>query len=107
MGEDHHATSEMGAMDLDDPLTQHFMSSSPSLPDTTVLPSTAGARQSLENTRQRSLDELYIDTTSLLSTFCQALDKGFAECHLVLALGKEKSPSRGQVTMTEPFPSVT
>jgi hypothetical protein len=39
-------------------------------------------------------------TASLPSTFCRA----FAECHLVL--GKEKSPSRRQVTVTDPLPSV-
>jgi hypothetical protein len=43
-------------------------------------------------------------TTSLPSTFCRALGKDFAECHLVL--GKEKSLSRRQVTVTEPLPSV-
>jgi hypothetical protein len=42
-------------------------------------------------------------TVSLPSTFCQALGKDFAECHL--ALGKEKSPSRCQVTVTDPLPS--
>jgi hypothetical protein len=41
---------------------------------------------------------------SLPSTFCRALDKEFAECHLTL--GKEKSPSRHQVTVTNPLPSV-
>jgi hypothetical protein len=41
---------------------------------------------------------------SLPSTFCRALDKEFAECHLTL--GKEKSPSRRQVTVTDPLPSV-
>jgi hypothetical protein len=43
-------------------------------------------------------------TASLPSTFCRALGKDFAECHL--ALGKEKSPSRRQVTVTDPLPSV-
>jgi hypothetical protein len=43
-------------------------------------------------------------TTSLPSTFCRALGKEFAECHLTL--GKEKSPSRRQVTVTDPLPSV-
>jgi hypothetical protein len=43
-------------------------------------------------------------TASLPSTFCRALGKDFAECHLVL--GKEKSPSRRQVTVTDPLPSV-
>jgi hypothetical protein len=43
-------------------------------------------------------------TTSLPSTFCRALGKEFAECHLIL--GKEKSPSRRQVTVTDPLPSV-
>jgi hypothetical protein len=43
-------------------------------------------------------------TASLPSTFCRALGKEFAECHLVL--GKEKSPSRRQVTVTDPLPSV-
>ena len=43
-------------------------------------------------------------TASLPSTFCRALDKVFAECHLVL--GKEKSSSRRQVTVTDPLPSV-
>jgi hypothetical protein len=38
-------------------------------------------------------------TTSLPSTFYRALDKDFAECHLLLS--KEKSPSRRQVTATE------
>jgi hypothetical protein len=42
-------------------------------------------------------------TASLPSTFCRALGKVFAECHL--ALGKEKSPSRRQVTVTDPLPS--
>jgi hypothetical protein len=42
-------------------------------------------------------------TASLPSTFCRALGKDFAECHL--ALGKEKSPSRRQVTVTDPSPS--
>jgi hypothetical protein len=42
-------------------------------------------------------------TTSLSSTFCQALDKVFVECHLVL--DKEKSPSHCQVTATETVPS--
>jgi hypothetical protein len=42
-------------------------------------------------------------TASLSSTFCRALGKDFAECHL--ALGKEKSPSRRQVTVTDPLPS--
>jgi hypothetical protein len=42
-------------------------------------------------------------TASLPSTFCRALGKDFAECHL--ALGKEKSPSRRQVTVTDPLPS--
>jgi hypothetical protein len=54
-------------------------------------------------------------TVSLPSTFCRALDKEFAECHLTLdkefvechlTLGKEKSPSRRQVTVTDPLPSV-
>jgi hypothetical protein len=40
-------------------------------------------------------------TASLPSTFCRALGK---DCHLVL--GKEKSPSRRQVTVTEPLSSV-
>jgi hypothetical protein len=43
-------------------------------------------------------------TASLPITFCRALDKEFAECHLVL--GKEKSPSWHQVTVTDPLPSV-
>jgi hypothetical protein len=43
-------------------------------------------------------------TASLPSTFCRALDKEFAECRLTL--GKEKSPSRRQVTVTDPLPSV-
>jgi hypothetical protein len=43
-------------------------------------------------------------TTSLPSTLCRALGKEFAECHLVL--GKEKSSSRRQVTVTDPLPSV-
>ena len=42
-------------------------------------------------------------TASLSSTFCRALGKVFAECHL--ALGKKKSPSRRQVTVTDPLPS--
>ena len=42
-------------------------------------------------------------TASLPSTFCRALGKDFAECHL--ALGKEKSPSRRQVTVTDPLSS--
>jgi hypothetical protein len=41
---------------------------------------------------------------SLPSTFCRALGKEFAEC--LLPLGKEKSPSRRQVTVTDPLPSV-
>jgi hypothetical protein len=40
---------------------------------------------------------------SLPSTFCRALGKDFAECHL--ALGKKKSPSRRQVTVTDLSPS--
>jgi hypothetical protein len=43
-------------------------------------------------------------TASLPSTFCRALGKVFAECHLVL--GKEKSLSRRQVTVTDPLSSV-
>jgi hypothetical protein len=43
-------------------------------------------------------------TTSLPSTFCRALGKEFTECHLTL--GKEKSPSRRKVTVTDPLPSV-
>jgi hypothetical protein len=43
-------------------------------------------------------------TTSLPSTFCRKLGKHFAECHV--ALGKEKSVSRHQVTTTETLPSV-
>jgi hypothetical protein len=43
-------------------------------------------------------------TASLPSTFCRTLGKDFAECHLVL--GKEKSSSRRQVTVTDPLPSV-
>jgi hypothetical protein len=43
-------------------------------------------------------------TASLPSTFCRALGKEFAECYLTL--GKEKSPSRRQVTVTDPLPSV-
>jgi hypothetical protein len=43
-------------------------------------------------------------TASLPSTFCRALGKEFAECHLTL--GKEKSPSRRQLTVTDPLPSV-
>jgi hypothetical protein len=45
------------------------------------------------DTQPRKLGELYIDNDF------------FAECHSVL--GKEKLPSRRQVTMTEPVPSVT
>jgi hypothetical protein len=41
---------------------------------------------------------------SLPSTFCRALGKEFAEC--LLPLDKEKSPSRRQVTVTDPLPSV-
>jgi hypothetical protein len=41
---------------------------------------------------------------SLPSTLCRALGKEFVECHLTL--GKEKSPSRRQVTVTDPLPSV-
>jgi hypothetical protein len=44
-------------------------------------------------------------TVSLPSTFCRALGKEFAECHLTL--GKEKSPSRRQVTVTDPLPSAS
>jgi hypothetical protein len=40
---------------------------------------------------------------SLSSTFYRALDKDFVECHQVL--GKEKSSSRCQITMTEPVSS--
>jgi hypothetical protein len=43
-------------------------------------------------------------TASLPSTFCRALGKEFAECHLTL--GTEKSLSRRQVTVTDPLPSV-
>jgi hypothetical protein len=43
-------------------------------------------------------------TASLPSTFCRALDKEFVECYLTL--GKEKSPSRRQVTVIDPLPSV-
>jgi hypothetical protein len=42
-------------------------------------------------------------TASLPSTFYRPLDKDFAECQQLL--GKEKSPSRRQVTATEPVPS--
>jgi hypothetical protein len=42
-------------------------------------------------------------TASLPSTCCRALGKDFVECHL--ALGKEKAPSRRQVTVTDPLPS--
>jgi hypothetical protein len=42
-------------------------------------------------------------TASLPSTICRALGKGFAEC--LMALGKEKSPSRRQVTVTDTLPS--
>jgi hypothetical protein len=41
---------------------------------------------------------------SLLSTFCRALDKIFAECHLVL--NKDKSSLQRQVTETETLSSV-
>jgi hypothetical protein len=41
---------------------------------------------------------------SLPSTFYRALGKEFVECRLTL--GKEKSPSRRQVTVTDPLPSV-
>jgi hypothetical protein len=44
-------------------------------------------------------------TASLPSTFCRALGKDFAECHL--ALSKEKSPSRRQVTVTDPLSSAS
>jgi hypothetical protein len=47
--------------------------------------------------------DITLATTSLPSTFYQALDKDFAECHPVL--GKEKSLSRCQVTAMEPMPS--
>jgi hypothetical protein len=54
------------------------------------------------DTRQRSLGELYIDNDLFVEYFCQALGKDFfAECHLVL--GKEKSPSRRQMTETLPI----
>jgi hypothetical protein len=43
-------------------------------------------------------------TASFPSTFYRALDKIFAECHLVLS--KEKSPSQRLLTATEPVPSV-
>jgi hypothetical protein len=43
-------------------------------------------------------------TTSLPSTFYQALGKYFVEYHKVL--GKEKSPSRWLVMEMEPLPSV-
>jgi hypothetical protein len=39
----------------------------------------------------------------LPSAFYRALGKEFVECHLVL--GKEKSPSWRQVTVTDPLPS--
>jgi hypothetical protein len=45
-----------------------------------------------------------LTTASLPSTFCRALGKEFVECHL--SLGKEKSPSWRQVTVTDPLPSV-
>jgi hypothetical protein len=50
------------------------------------------------NTRQRTLDELYIGNSLFAEYFL------FAECHLTL--GKEKSLSRRQVTVTDPLPSV-
>jgi hypothetical protein len=81
------------------------------------------------DTRQRGLDEQYIDNRffaeyflsgtwqrlcrvlfighsakTLPSTFYRALGKDFAECHSVL--GKEKSLSRRLVTKTAPLPSV-
>jgi hypothetical protein len=59
------------------------------------------------NTRQRTLGELYIGNSLFaeyyLSGTRQALGKDFAECQT--ALGKEKSPSRRQVTVTDPLPS--
>jgi hypothetical protein len=79
------------------------------LPDTTPLPSayprkhSANALPSVTLDKERSAN-CTSATASLPSTFCRALGKDFAECHLVL--GKLKSPSRRQVTVTEPLPSV-
>jgi hypothetical protein len=67
------------------------------LPDTAPLPSALGTRQNLENTRQRTLGELYIGN-GLFAEY-------FLSCHLTL--GKEKSLSRCQVTVTDPLPSVS
>jgi hypothetical protein len=67
------------------------------LPKTVVLPSVWSTRQSLENTRQRKLGELYNSNGFFANYF-------LLDCHPVL--GKEKLLSRRQVTATEPVPSV-
>jgi hypothetical protein len=57
------------------------------------------------DSRQRSLDELYIGNDFFAEYFLLGFDKDSTECHLVL--GKEKSPSRCQVTVMETLPSAT
>ena len=78
------------------------------LPDTAPLPAkhrkhSANTLPSVTLGKERSAN-CTSATASLPSTFCRAFGKEFAECHLVL--GKEKSTSRRQVTVTDPLPSV-
>jgi hypothetical protein len=54
--------------------------------------------------KESSANSTSATTASLPSTFYRALDKDFAECHLVL--GKEKSTSRRLVTETASLSSV-
>jgi hypothetical protein len=56
------------------------------------------------DTRQRKLGELYIGNNFFAEYFLSGLCKNFTECHPVL--GKEKPPSRRQVTVMDPVPSV-
>jgi hypothetical protein len=87
------------------PSTLSNARSSSSLPDIVALPS-AHSTNSLSSVTLDIKDTLNCTSamTSLLSTFCQTLNKVFAECQLLLC--KEKSLSRCQVTMTESLLSV-
>jgi hypothetical protein len=58
------------------------------LPEQTALLSAASIRQSLENTRQRGVGELYIVNDLFAECITSDARQSFAECHLVL--GKEK-----------------
>jgi hypothetical protein len=62
----------------------------------------ANALPSLTLGKERSVN-CTSATTSLPSTICRALGKDFAECQMTLS--KEKSPSRRQVTVTDPLSS--